>query len=172
MLVRTMVFYYLVYYDQNKPKVSGYVHFHSAGILRTQGAGRELLRWLRYSLQLLLSNTWVYQQILLKSWWWWSTESRKERIQHIGDHGTPNAYKLLTYSTLSCVRFPAWIEIHWSRIWLRVRSHGNLNYTWGFVTALHDFGGVLGRTTFAHFFWGALTISWCRLIVNLCVKWS
>ena len=44
------VFYYLVYSDRNEPKVSGFVRFHSAGILSTRGMGRELLQWLLYSL--------------------------------------------------------------------------------------------------------------------------
>ena len=48
------VFYYLVYSDRNEPKVSGFVRFHSAGILSTRGTGRDLLQWLLYSLQLLL----------------------------------------------------------------------------------------------------------------------
>jgi hypothetical protein len=34
---------------------------------------------------------------------------------------------------------PAWIEIHWNSIWMRIRSHMTSHYTWGFVTALHDF---------------------------------
>ena len=42
---------------------------------------------------------------------------------------------------------PAWIEIHWNNIWLRVWSRMALHYTWGSVTTPHDFGGVLGQTT-------------------------
>ena len=62
---------------------------------------------------------------------------------------------------------PAWIEIHWNSIWLRVRSHMTSQYIWGHVTTLHDFGGVLGRTLDA-FFW-ALTISWSWLLSRV---WS
>jgi hypothetical protein len=39
---------------------------------------------------------------------------------------------------------PEWIEIHWNSIWLRAQSHMTSHYTWGPVTTLHDFGGVLG----------------------------
>jgi hypothetical protein len=46
---------------------------------------------------------------------------------------------------------PAWIETHsnsiWLKAWLQVTSH----YTWGSVTTLHDFGGVLGRSLDAFF---------------------
>ena len=59
-----------------------------------------------------------------------------------GDHGTPNAHNrwfILFYHVWG----PAWIEIHWNSIWLRARSHMTSHYTWGFVTTLHDFGGVL-----------------------------
>ena len=62
---------------------------------------------------------------------------------------------------------PAWIEIHWNSIWLRVRSHVTSHYTWGSVTALHGFGGDLGRPLDT-FFW-ALTILWSRLLVHV---WS
>ena len=61
-----------------------------------------------------------------------------------GDHGTPNAHNrwfILFYHVWG----PAWIEIHWNSIWLRARSHMTSHYTWGSVTTLHDFGGVLGR---------------------------
>ena len=57
-----------------------------------------------------------------------------------GDHGTPNAHNrwfILFYHVWG----PAWIEIHWNSIWLRVRSHMTSHYTWGSVTTLHDFGG-------------------------------
>jgi hypothetical protein len=40
---------------------------------------------------------------------------------------------------------PAWIEIHWNSIWLRVWSHVMSHYTWGPVTTLCKFGGVLGQ---------------------------
>ena len=78
-----------------------------------------------------------------------------------GDHGTPNAHNrwfILFYHVWG----PAWIEIHWNSIWLRARSHTTSHYTWGSVTTLHDFGGVVGRPLDT-FFW-ALTISWSRLL--------
>ena len=83
-----------------------------------------------------------------------------------GDHGTPNAHNrwfILFYHVWG----PAWIEIHWNSIWLRARSHMTSHYTWGSMTTLHDFGGVLGRPLDA-FFW-ALTISWSWLLGS-CVK--
>ena len=83
-----------------------------------------------------------------------------------GDHGTPNAHNrwfILFYHVWG----PAWIEIHWNSIWLRARSHMTSHYTWGPVTTLHDFGGVLGWPLDT-FFW-ALAISWSRLLA--CV-WS
>ena len=83
-----------------------------------------------------------------------------------GDHGTPNAHNrwfILFYHVWG----PAWIEIHWNSIWLRARSHMTSHYTWGFVTTLHDFGGVLGRPLDT-FFW-ALTSSWSQLLARV---WS
>ena len=83
-----------------------------------------------------------------------------------GDHGTLNAHNcwfILFYHVWG----PAWIEIHWNSIWLRARSHMTSHYTWGSVTTLHDFGGVLGRPLDT-FFW-ALTISWSRLLARV---WS
>ena len=62
---------------------------------------------------------------------------------------------------------PAWIESHWHSIWLRARSHMTSHYTWGSMTTLHDFGGVLGRLVDT-FFW-ALTISWSQLLAHM---WS
>ena len=54
------------------------------------------------------------------------------------------------------------------RMWtcnrLRMASH----YTWGSVTTLDDFGGVLGRWPLDTFFW-AITISWSRLLARV---WS
>ena len=83
-----------------------------------------------------------------------------------GDHGTPNAHNrwfILFYHVWG----PAWIEIHWNSIWLRAQSHMTSHYTWGSVTTLHGFGGVLGRPLDT-FFW-TFTISWSRLLT--CV-WS
>ena len=59
-----------------------------------------------------------------------------------GDHGTlntRNCWFILYYHTWG----PAWIEIHWNSIWLRVQSHMASHNTWGSVITLHDFGGVL-----------------------------
>jgi hypothetical protein len=84
----------------------------------------------------------------------------------LGHHGTPNAQNrwfILVYHMWG----PAWLEIHWNSIWLRVRSHMTSHYTWGSVTTLHDFGGVLGWPLDT-FFW-ALTISWSWLLARV---WS
>jgi len=62
----------------------------------------------------------------------------------LGDHGTPNTHNcwfILFYH----VWIPAWIEINWNNIWLRVRSHMASHYTWESVTTIHDLKGVLGR---------------------------
>ena len=83
-----------------------------------------------------------------------------------GDHGTLNTHNhwsILLYHMWG----PAWIEIHWNSIWLRARSHMTSHYTWGSVTTLHDFGGVVGRPLDT-FFW-ALTISWSRQLARV---WS
>ena len=70
-----------------------------------------------------------------------------------GDHGTPKAHNcwfVLSYHAWG----PAWIEIHWTSIWLRAQSHTTSHYTSGSVTTLlRDFGGCL-ETTFGHFSFG------------------
>jgi hypothetical protein len=74
------------------------------------------------------------------------------------DHGTLNAHNrwfILFYHVWG----PAWIETPWNDRWLRALSHMTAHYTWGSVTTLHDFGGVLG--------WPLDT--WSRLLVHL---WS
>jgi hypothetical protein len=58
---------------------------------------------------------------------------------------------------------PTWIEIHWKSIWLKDRLHMTSQYTWGFVSTLHEFGGVLGRPLDTSFW--VLTISRSRLLV-------
>jgi hypothetical protein len=83
-----------------------------------------------------------------------------------GDHGTLNAHNrwfILFYHVWG----PTWMKIHRNSIWLRARSHMASHYTWGPVTTLHDFGGVLGRPLDT-FLW-ALTISWSRLLARV---WS
>jgi hypothetical protein len=62
---------------------------------------------------------------------------------------------------------PPCIEIHWHNIWLRAQSHTTSHYTWGSMTTLHEFGGVL-VCLWTLFFW-ALTISWSRLLARV---WS
>ena len=61
----------------------------------------------------------------------------------------------------------AWIMIHWYSIWLRAWSRMTSHYTWGSVTTLHDFGGVLGQPLDTLFC--ALTISWSRVLARM---WS
>jgi hypothetical protein len=91
------------------------------------------------------------------------------------DYGTLNAHKPSSYSTLSCVALPAWIEIRRNSIWLRARLHMASHYiTWGPMTTLHEFGGVVGRHTVVggcrHNVMGA-----CRLLAGVwsceVVKW-
>ena len=83
-----------------------------------------------------------------------------------GDHGTPVAHNR-SFILYSHVWGPAWIEIHWNSIKLRVCSHMTSHYPWGLVTALYDLGGVMGRPLDT-FFW-ALTISWSWLLARV---WS
>ena len=83
-----------------------------------------------------------------------------------GDHDTPNAHNRW-FILFHHVRGPTLIKIHWNSIWLRARSHMTSHYTRGPVTALHDFGGGLGRP-WNTFFW-ALTISWSLLLPRV---WS
>ena len=84
-----------------------------------------------------------------------------------GDNGTLNAHNcwfILFYRVWG----PAWIEVHWHSIWLRARSHMTSHYTWGCVTTLHDFGGVLG-TAFGHLLLGSHNFTVTAL--GSCVKW-
>ena len=84
-----------------------------------------------------------------------------------GDHGVPNAHNcwfILFYHVWG----PAWIEIHWNSIWLRAWSHMASHYTWGSVTTVHDFGGVLGRPLDT-FIWGSHNFMVTAL--GSCVKW-
>jgi hypothetical protein len=83
-----------------------------------------------------------------------------------GDHDTLNTHSRW------CIIFyhvwrPTWIDIHRNSIWLRARSHVTSHCTWGSVTTLHDFGGVLERPLDT-FFW-TLTNSWSRLLARV---WS
>ena len=45
------------------------------------------------------------------------------------DYGTLNAHKRW-FILLYRVWGPAWIEIHWKRIWLRAQSHMTFGYIW------------------------------------------
>jgi hypothetical protein len=67
----------------------------------------------------------------------------------LGDHGTPNVHSRWLLLFIHMWR-PTWIEIHWNSIWLRTPSHMTSQYTWTFVTTLHDPG-----TAFGHFVLGS-----------------
>ena len=84
-----------------------------------------------------------------------------------GDHDTLNVHNRWFIQFYHVWGGPACIDIHQKSIWLRARSHMTSHYTWGSVTTLHDFRGVLGRP-WDTFFW-TLTISWSRL---LALVWS
>ena len=83
---------------------------------------------------------------------------------NLGDHGTPSAHNrwfILFYH----IRGPAWKKIHWNSNGPRAQSHVTSHYTWGSVTTLHKFGGVLERPLDT-FFW-TLTISWSRPLAHV-----
>ena len=83
-----------------------------------------------------------------------------------GDNGTSNAHNhlfILFYHLWGLAR----IKIHWNFIWLKAWSHMTSLYTWGLVSTLHDFGGVLGWPLNT-FLW-ALTIPWSWLLAHV---WS
>ena len=84
----------------------------------------------------------------------------------LGDHGTPNAHNCWFIIYYHLWR-PTRIKFHWNSIWLRAREHMASHYTWGSVTTLDDFGGVLGRP-WDNFIW-ALRNSWSRLSARV---WS
>ena len=83
-------------------------------------------------------------------------------------YGSPDAHNrwfILCYHVWG----RAWLEIRWNSIWLRARSHMTLQYTWGSVTTLHDFGGVLERPL-DRFFWASHNHgSWlvCKVALSL-----
>ena len=90
----------------------------------------------------------------------------RSNIKPLGDRGTPNAHK--QWWIVFChVWGPAWIEIRWNSMSLRAQSHMTSHYTWGSVTTLLDFGGVLGWHVDT-FFW-ALTILRSQLLARV---WS
>ena len=80
------------------------------------------------------------------------------------DHGTPTADNRW-FILFDHIREPAWKEIHWNSIWLRAWSHMAWHYTWGSMTTLHDFGGVLGWSL--HTFFWARAISWSWLLARV-----
>ena len=83
-----------------------------------------------------------------------------------GDHDTPNAHNrwfILYYHAW----VPTWIETQRYSIWSKARSHMASHSTWGSVTTLHVFGGVLGPPLDT-FYW-ALTVSWSWLSARV---WS
>ena len=63
----------------------------------------------------------------------------------------PGDHALWTFTTVALFYFIMCEDPHkWkfylsNSIWLRARSHMTSHYTWGSVTTLHNFGGVLGR---------------------------
>jgi hypothetical protein len=81
----------------------------------------------------------------------------KNHLLEIGLTQNRQTVSLRTLTTVDLFYFmmctvPAWIEIQWNSIWLRVWSHMASHYTWGSMTTLHDLRGVLGRPL-ATFFW-------------------
>jgi hypothetical protein len=91
---------------------------------------------------------------------------------HFLEVGLTQNRETMALQTLTTVWFyhvwgPAWIDIHWNSIWLRARSHMTSHYSWGSVTTLHDFGGVLGQPLDT-FLW-ALTLPWSWLLARV---WS
>ena len=72
------------------------------------------------------------------------------------DHDTLSVYNCW-FIIFYHVWGPVWIDVYWNIIWYRDRSHMASHYTWGSMTKLHDFGGVLGQPLNT-FFW-ALTIN-------------
>ena len=66
-----------------------------------------------------------------------------------GDHDDSYAHNRW-FILLYHVWGPAWIEIHWNSIWLRTWSRMTSHYTWGSVSTLHDFGGVVCELILNH----------------------
>ena len=84
-----------------------------------------------------------------------------------GDRGTLNVHNrsfILFYYTWR----PASIGIHWNSIWLRAQSQMTSHYTWGSMTTLHEFGGVLGGLWTLSF---GLSRSLGLTALGSCVKW-
>jgi hypothetical protein len=89
------------------------------------------------------------------------------RIDHQLEIGLTQTRETMALRNLTTIYYlqlimcedPTWTEIHWNNTWFQVRSHKTSHSTWGLVTTLHDFGGVLGQRPLGTFFW-ALTIPW------------
>ena len=72
---------------------------------------------------------------------------------HLLDVGLTQSWETMALWMLTIIniyifyhaRGSTWIGIHWNNIWLKARSHMTSHYTRGFVSTLHDFGGVLKR---------------------------
>ena len=82
------------------------------------------------------------------------------------DHASPNAHNrwfIISYH----VWRPAWIDIRWTSIRVRVQSHMTLHYTRGSVTTLHNFESL--GTACGH----SLLNSHNFMVTALgsCVKW-
>ena len=90
----------------------------------------------------------------------------QHRNAKLGDHGTLNAHNCW-FILFHHVWGPAWTKFNLNNIWLRAWAYMASRDTWGSVTTLRGFGGVLGRPL-ETFFW-ALTILWPWLLA--CV-WS
>ena len=84
----------------------------------------------------------------------------------LGDHGSPNVPNHYLFLLVYHGGGPAWTKIHRNSICLRAQSRMNLDGTWGSVTSLHDFGGVLiGPWTLLFGLTQFQTISWSWLLV-------
>jgi hypothetical protein len=91
----------------------------------------------------------------------------KNHLLEVGLTQNRETMALRMLTTVGLFYLPTWVDIHWNNIWLRAWSYMTSHYTWGSVTTLHDFGGVLGQPLDI-FFW-ALIISWSQLLARV---WS
>ena len=85
-----------------------------------------------------------------------------------GDRGTPNAHNcwfILVYHVWG----PTWVEIHWTSIWLRVRSHMASHYTWRSVTTTTTWFWRCVATAFGQCLLGSHNFT--VMALDSCVKW-
>ena len=75
----------------------------------------------------------------------------QHRNAKLGDHGTLNAHNCW-FILFHHVWGPAWTKFNLNNIWLRAWAYMASRDTWGSVTTLRGFGGVLGRPL-ETFFW-------------------